>query len=100
MLMAILQHIDDEAGPRAIVAELLDAQPAGSYLALSHPASDIAAAQMGEMGTRLNQLMAEKLTFRDRAEVEGLLDGLQLVEPGLGRVQQWRPDTVATPAAL
>jgi hypothetical protein len=44
-----------------------------------------------------------KLTFRSRAEVAAFFDGLDLVEPGLVRVPQWRPDRdtdVGNPAAL
>ncbi len=77
--------------------------PAGSYLALSHPASAIEAEAMGEMAQRLNKLMAEKVTFRGQAEVTRFFDALELVEPGMVRVQQWRPDTEAEakgPAAL
>jgi len=103
MLMAILQHIDNEEDPYGIVAKLLAAMPSGSYLAVSHPASDIEVEAMAEMGKRLNQLMAEKVTFRSQGEVSRFLDGLELVEPGLVRVQQWRPATEAeasSPAAL
>ena len=64
MLMAILQHLSDEHDPYAVVAQLMAAVPAGSYLALSHPAKDIHAAEMAEMANRLNQMMAEKVTFR------------------------------------
>ena len=103
MLMAILQHIDDTGDPYGVVAELLDAVPPGSYLALSHPAADIEAEAMGEMAQRLNQLMAEKVTFRGQAEVARFFDGLDMVTPGMVRVQQWRPDTETeanSPAAL
>ena len=103
MLMAILQHLDDADDPYAVVARLLAAVPAGSYLALTHPASDIAAEQMREKGQRLNKLMAEKVTFRGRAEVARFFDGLDLAEPGMVRVQDWRPRTEAeatSPAAL
>ncbi len=103
MLMAMLQHIDDADAPSAIVAKLLDAVPAGSYLALSHPASDIEAEAMGEMAQRLNKLMAEKVTFRGQAEVARFFDGLEMVEPGLVRVQEWRPSSeieASSPAAL
>jgi SAM-dependent methyltransferase len=91
MLMAILQHVDNAENPYAIVAALLDALPAGSYLALSHPASDIEAEAQGKLAERLNQTMAEKVTMRDRAQVARFFDGLELVEPGLVRVPQWRP---------
>ena len=91
MLMAILQHVDNAENPGAIVAALLDALPAGSYLALSHPAADIEAEAQGKLAERLNQTIAEKVTMRDRAQVARFFDGLELVEPGLVRVPEWRP---------
>jgi hypothetical protein len=103
MLMAILQHIDDAEDPYAIVNTLLGAVPPGSYLTISHPAADLAAQQMAQMAERLNKLMAEKVTFRTRAQVAPFFDGLAMVEPGLVRVQEWRPDTemeAKSPAAL
>jgi hypothetical protein len=43
MLLGILPFISDEDDPWAITAELVDAVPPGSYLAVSHGASDIRA---------------------------------------------------------
>jgi hypothetical protein len=91
MLMAILQHLDDADDPYGIVATLLDALPPGSHLALSHPAPDIEAQAQGKLAERLNQTMAEKVTMRDRAQVARFFDGLELAEPGLVRVPEWRP---------
>jgi hypothetical protein len=103
MLMAILHLIGDEDNPRAIVAKLIDAVPPGSYLALSHVASDIEPEKMAEMGRRLNRLLAQKGTYRSHAEVERFFEGLEMVEPGVVPVPQWRPETEAeanTPAAM
>jgi hypothetical protein len=103
MLMAILQHLSDDDDPYGVVARLLSAVPAGSYLALSHPASDIEAEKMAAMAARLNQMMAEKVTFRGRSEVAGFFDGLELVEPGIVNAPQWRPaseEDASRPAAL
>lgn len=103
MLMAILQHIDDEDDPYMIVATLLDAMPAGSYLALSHPAKDIDAESMAKMADSLNKTMAEKVTFRDRPAVAEFFDGLELVQPGMVQASKWRPASdieAASPAAL
>lgn len=36
---------------------------------------------MAKMAGVLNQMMAEKVTFRDRAAVSGFFDGLDLAEP-------------------
>jgi hypothetical protein len=91
MLMAILQHVGEADNPYAIVSTLVDAVPPGSYLALSHPAADIEAVAQGQLAERLNQTMAEKVTMRDRAQVARFFDGLELVEPGLVRVPEWRP---------
>src|SRR5262249_61759964 len=91
MLMAILQHIDEAEDPYAIVNSLLDAVPPGSYLAISHPAADIETEAMAQMAERLNKLMAEKVTFRTRPQVARFFEGLELVEPGMVRVQEWRP---------
>jgi SAM-dependent methyltransferase len=103
MLMAILQHVSDEDDPYAVVAALRDALPPGSYLALSHPASDIDAEEMGKMAEVLNQMMAEKVTFRDRASVARFFDGLELADPGVVQASKWRPGSEAestSPAAL
>jgi len=51
----------------------------------------------------LNESTAEKTTLRDRAGVTRLFAGLELVEPGVIRAAEWRPDTdqeAASPAAL
>jgi len=103
MLMAILQHIDEAEDPYAIVNSLLAAVPPGSYLAISHPAADIETEAMAQMAERLNKLMAEKVTFRNRQQVARFFEGLELVEPGMVRVQEWRPASeieAKSPAAL
>jgi S-adenosyl methyltransferase len=103
MLMAILQHVADDEDPYQVVATLRDGLPPGSYLALSHPAKDIDAEAMAKMAQTLNQMMAEKVTFRDRAAVARFFDGLEQVEPGLVQASKWRPASeaeAASPAAL
>jgi O-methyltransferase involved in polyketide biosynthesis len=93
MLVAILQHIGDHDDRYGIVARLVAEIPPGSYVALSHPARDIQATAMAEIADRMNELVAEKVTFRTRAEVLRFLDGLELIEPGVVPVPQWRPES-------
>jgi S-adenosyl methyltransferase len=103
MLIGILQCIPDEDDPAGIVKRLMDAVPPGSYLAVSHPASDIDVVGMGNLAYRLGELMPMALRFRSQAEVAALFDGLELVEPGLVRVPEWRPDSdedLANPATV
>ncbi|WP_433231843.1 SAM-dependent methyltransferase [Actinomadura formosensis] len=103
MLIAIMQYVPDESDPYGVVRTLVDAVPGGSYVAISHPATDIQAARMADMADRLNQTMAEKLTLRSRDQVAAFLDGLDLVDPGLVRAPEWRPDDPAlasTPSTM
>ena len=81
----------------------MDACVPGSFATISHPASDIDAEPHGEMVRRMNESLTEKVTLRDRAGVARLLAGLELVEPGVVRVPEWRPDSdlaAASPAVL
>jgi hypothetical protein len=103
MLIAILHLIDDNADPHAAVRKLIAAVPPGSYLAISHLSSDIAAAARAEAHERLRELMYEKQTLRSRDEVASFFTGLDMVDPGLVRIPEWRPDDEAdakSPSAL
>jgi SAM-dependent methyltransferase len=103
MLVGILHCIPDEDDPAGVIRQLMDAVPPGSYLAISHPATDINSPGVGRLASRLNELMPVKLRFRARAEVARFFDGLELVEPGLVRAPEWRPDSDAdldNPAAV
>ncbi len=93
MLVAVLHLIGPEDYPYSIVSQLMDAVPAGSYLLLSHVASDIEPEKMAEMGKRLNRLLAQKGSYRSQAEVADFFAGLELVEPGVVPVQHWRQDS-------
>jgi S-adenosyl methyltransferase len=92
VLMAVLQFVPDEDDPHGLVRRLVAAMPAGSYLAISHPAADIQAAAMASATTRLNELMAQRAKPRSKDEVTAFFDGLDLVEPGVIRCPEWRPD--------
>ncbi len=102
MLLIILHLIPDTDDPYGIVSALVRALPSGSYLVLSHPASDIRAAQMAEMTRRVNERMSgPKATMRDRAAITRFFDGLELLEPGVVQPQQWRPEPgVISPAQV
>jgi hypothetical protein len=88
-----LHAIPDEDDPHAIVAQIMNAMPPGSYLSISHPASDIEPEKAADIRDRLRPLSYQQYTPRTRAQVLRFFDGLELVEPGLVQVQHWRPAT-------
>jgi hypothetical protein len=99
MLLGVLHLIGDSEDPYRIVAGLMDALPSGSFLAISHPASDIHAAAQAEAQRRYNERVSTPQTMRNRAEVMRFFDGLDLVPPGLVYVHVWRPDPGDVPPA-
>ena len=86
-----LHAISDDDDPHAIMAEIMDALPEGSYLAISHPASDIEPDKVTDLQARVNKLSYQQYTGRSYAQVMRFFSGLELVEPGLVQVHQWRP---------
>jgi hypothetical protein len=95
MLISVLHLIPDADDPHAIVTRLMQAVPSGSWLALSHPARDVHPQQVTEAASRFNQLAPAKATLRTREQILRFFDGLELLEPGLVQVHQWRPGLAA-----
>jgi hypothetical protein len=92
MLVAVLQLIDDADDPAGIVGRLMAECVPGSFLTISHPASDLDTGL--DVATRqFNQSGGDRATNRDRAAVVRLFDGCELVAPGVVQVSQWRPDS-------
>jgi hypothetical protein len=98
MMLLVLDMIPERDDPHQIVGKLMYALRGGSYLALSHPPSDIppegVAAQQ-----KLNMLLAPGafMTARSHNEVARFFTGLDIVPPGLVQVDQWRPEGDVAP---
>jgi len=91
MLLGVLHLISDSEDPWGIVARLMAATTAGSYLTISHPAIDIHPTQ-STVQRIYNEHVSTPQTLRTREQTARFFTGLELVEPGLVQVHQWRPD--------
>jgi S-adenosyl methyltransferase len=90
-LIGILHLILDEDEPHALVRQLVNAVPAGSWLVIAHPASDV----VEEAVTMVRHLQARtpmRAKLRDRAEIARFFEGLELLPPGLVQLHRWYPD--------
>ena len=95
MLVAVLHFVPDSYEPRQIVRTLLDALPAGSYLVASH-ATGVYYADRGAAAARTYTERGVPFQFRDADEfAEVAFNGLEMVDPGLVPVSEWRPDSDA-----
>lgn len=95
MLIAILHQVTDDDDPYQLVARLMAALPAGSFLVITHVAGDMGRQTPGllEAVRRLSELLPQRVVPRSQAQVTRFFDGLELVEPGMVPVQQWRPES-------
>ncbi|MGH3935628.1 MAG: SAM-dependent methyltransferase [Pseudonocardiaceae bacterium] len=92
MLLGIINHVMDTDEAYAIVNRLLDALPPGSYLAMSHPTTEVRGEAMLEVVRRWNASGATPITTRSREEIARFFAGLELLEPGVVSCPLWRPD--------
>ena len=92
MMLGVLNFIPDDDQAAALVDRLVSAIPAGSFLAISHPTTEINGAVMTEALRLWNEGPAAKMVLRSRAEIVPFFHGVQLLDPGVVTCSQWRPD--------
>jgi hypothetical protein len=91
MALMVLQYVPDSDEPWGIVERVLGQLPAGSHLTVSDTVRDIDTARVSAGTARLNQRMGPtQLTLRTRSGFSRFFDGLDLVEPGIVTVPDWR----------
>lgn len=97
LLLAVLPFVKDEERPAEAIAHLRDAVEAGSYLVVSHGASDaVPPAGVEEL---YEQRATSTITLRTRAQVTGFLDGWEVQPPGVVWLPEWHPDEEPTEPA-
>lgn len=89
LMVSMLHFIGDDDDPVRLVGEYRRALSPGSYLALSH----VTANEHSDQVRALYDSTPTPLHTRTRAEVAALLDGFELVDPGVVYLPEWRPDS-------
>lgn len=90
-----LHHYDDPArSPQSIMQEYVDQLPSGSFVVLAHffdPENEDS-----DLARRMEDVFVHSPmgsgSFRTGAEIEGMLPGLELVDPGVVVCASWWPD--------
>jgi hypothetical protein len=89
ILNAVIHHVLDEEDPYGIVERYKEVLAPGSYMQLTHFSDSSPQAMANEQVLR--QSLGRGQT-RSREQIARFFDGLDLVEPGLVYLPQWRPD--------
>jgi len=91
LLVAILHFLTDADDPAGIMAGLLRRLAPGSYLVLSHGTMDFTPPERREAAFP-RPARHGSLQVRTREEIAALLTGLDIIEPGIVAVSEWRND--------
>ena len=92
LLLSVLHFISGDEDAPGIIARFRERMAPGSYLAVSIGTSDGADPEMLAEATTTYAGARMPFTLRSRAQIMDLLDGFDLVEPGLVPLPEWRPD--------
>jgi hypothetical protein len=94
LLVAVLHFLTDDDAVHAAVGKLVAAMPPGSYLIISHAASDLVSDVEREALEKLTGPDGGNGPFKLRAgtEIAAFTEGMTLVEPGLVPIQIWQPE--------
>jgi S-adenosyl methyltransferase len=95
MMLGIMGHIPDDELARSLVRRLLEALPPGSCLTLSD-GTDVSTARQAAH-EKYNRSGAVPYHLRSPEQLGHFFDGLELLEPGLVPVTQWRPEHTPFP---
>jgi SAM-dependent methyltransferase len=99
LLLAVLHFVPEDQRAHDALDRIKAALPPGSYVAVSHVTFDALSADHAARLAKLAEPGAGHGPFRARThhDITALLDGLELLEPGVVSVVDWHPDREPRP---
>ena len=95
IMLGVLGHIDDHGAARSITSQLMDALPAGSYLAIADGVAG--SGPVDDAQQRYNDAAPVPYHLRLPDQLASFFDGLDLIEPGVVPCPRWKPDAPDAP---
>jgi len=92
LVLSTLHFIQDADEARELLGSYVDRLAPGSFVALSLATTDDSPPVAANQALSVFQARGIPIMGRTQAEVAALFDGLELIEPGIVRVNRWRPD--------
>lgn len=95
LMVAVLHFVPDTGALTAAIRAYREALGPDGWVVISHGTDEVIPPQVSERVSPLYQQTSAQPVSRTRAELTALLDGYEIIDPGLVLVEQWRPGTVA-----
>lgn len=93
LLVSVMHFIPDSDDPAGILGRIRSAVAPGSYLVFSQASLAGVDEDRLRAAKELYARTATELSLRAQADIVAMLDGWQLVEPGLTYLSMWRPES-------
>ncbi|WP_232664498.1 SAM-dependent methyltransferase [Pseudonocardia sp. TRM90224] len=97
MMLGILNFVLDDADARGVVSTIMGAVPPGSFLAITHPTTELGGEGNVAAMEFWNKNATPPIRARSSAEFAAFLDGLEPVEPGIVSCARWRTEAPTVP---
>ncbi|MEV0715649.1 SAM-dependent methyltransferase [Asanoa sp. NPDC050611] len=94
LMVAVLHFVSEDEAAAGAVRELLRPLVPGSYLAISHGSAEGMQRDLTDLDNAQDVYKRDTATpfvLRSKAQVGGWFEGLELVEPGVVWLPEWRP---------
>ena len=95
LLVAVLHFLHDDGEAASVVSRLVGALPSGSFVAISHFTMDQQSPEAVARYEAMYEAGQIDARARSRETLAGFVSGLDLIDPGLVSVVDWRPDQPA-----
>ena len=95
VLVAVVHFLPDQEQAREVVHTLLDALPSGSHLIMSCGTTDFLTPELTANWDESLRTGRSDVYPRTRAQFDEFFAGLELIDPGVVAVSEWRPDPEA-----
>lgn len=95
ILAGVLQYVPDSDEPARMIRGYVDRLASGSHVAMSHPSKDELTSERAEGASRASDVYRRTetpFTYRGRSEFEAFFGDLDIVEPGVVHMWDWRPE--------
>jgi O-methyltransferase involved in polyketide biosynthesis len=89
LAVAVMHFVTEEENPLGVMNVLRDSVVPGSHFVLSHATADIAPEKAWGV-QKAYRAQGVPLTLRSKEEFRPFFDGLELVDPGIEVVSEWR----------
>ena len=92
LITSVLLFVPEDEEAYSVVDTVREALAPGSYICISHGTPEGSSKEQVEQSQKLYSASGNPIKLRSQAEIRRFFDSLDLIEPGIVYLPQWRPE--------